>query len=164
MLAVGGIDVDDFVVTFAIDFVSLSFDTGSDLAQLRILSFVLQLYPYIAGLGSARGIDCFDEVGMDGVADVETVQVANNDDRALIELLHDVIAQLYPFAATRLTILQIRTVVHVVSVAGIHVHIVDHQPTARGEGELIAAETLRHHLVQGVAELAEIGVPERATD
>ena len=45
LLAVGGIDVDDFVVTFAIDFVSLSFDTGSDLAQLRILSFVLQLDP-----------------------------------------------------------------------------------------------------------------------
>ena len=75
---------------------------------------------------------------------------------------YHVVAQLLPLCQTGLAVFTVFQLGLVKYVAGVHMHVVYNDRRAVVEGQLIAAETLRHQHVVGMAELAEALLPGHA--
>ena len=74
-------------------------------------------------------------------------------------MLQHIVLQLCPLGDARLLILRILLFCLIQIVAGIHVHVIHHDTVTTPQRHLITAEALGHHLVEGMAELAEVLLP-----
>ncbi len=156
----GGIDIQHLVEHLtAFKAIAISLATHNAIDRDGIFPFVLQFYPCVVYLSAARGINLIDEIAFYLVAAVIAVQVAHDDDGARVQTGEDIVTQLTPLFQARITVKTVLALALVGRVAGIHVHVIDHNLLSACQCQLIATEALGHHFVERVAELAETGCP-----